>query len=123
MKKLILFMCAAMILVSCNKEKHDENVCPTINRDAVSSNAFNHFDSTYVGAKNVVWFNVDSKSICAVFDLNNSEYEVSYNNSGVLISEEIDVENEQEGEHEDADDDDDERNEGCECDREDENED
>jgi len=123
MKKLIPIICGLLLVVSCNKEGVEENVCPTITRENVSSNAINHFDSTYVGASDVVWFNVDGKSICAVFDLNNYEYEVSYSNDGNFISEEKELENEQEGEHEDADDDDDDRDEGCECDRDDEDED
>ena len=115
-------ICAAVLLVSCDKEDRNENVCPTMLRESIPSNALNHFDSTYVGASNVAWFNVDSKSICAVFDLNNNEYEVIYDNSGVFVSEEFEAENDQEGNHEDADDED-EREEGCECDREGDHED
>jgi major membrane immunogen (membrane-anchored lipoprotein) len=122
MKKLITIICAAVLLVSCNKEDRNENVCPTMQRESIPSSALNHFDSTYVGASNVTWFNVDSKSICAVFDLNNNEYEVIYNNAGGFVSEEIELENEQEGKHEDATDENDDE-EGCECDRESEHED
>ena len=118
MKKLITIICATVLLVSCNKEDRKENVCPTMQRASIPSSALDHFDSTYVGASSVAWFNVDSKSICAVFDLNNNEYEVIYNNAGGFVSEEIELENEQEGKHEDANDE-----EGCECDREGEHED
>lgn len=122
MKKLIPVICGFLLFASCNKEETEENVCPTITRESVSANALAHFDSTYAGASNVVWFNVDGTAICAVFDLNNSEYEVVYNNNGGFVSEEIEAANEQEGEHEEADDDNG-REESCECDREDGDED
>lgn len=117
MKKVIPFIFGLLVVVSCNKEETNEVQCPTISRSNIPANALSHFDENYKGASNAVWFNVDSREICAVFDLNNHEYEVVYSNSGDFKSQEIEDQNEQEGEHEEADDDG--QDEGCECDRED----
>ena len=117
MNKIIATFCIFTLLVSCNKEDHDENKCPTVTRSGVPSNALSNFDSKYDGATDVVWFYTDSKEFTAVFDLNGEEYEVQYDSTGNFISEEIEVENELEGENEDED-----ENEGCECDRDDDDE-
>jgi len=114
MKKLMPFFIGLILFVACDKEDQDANICPTIERGTVPTPALSHFDSTYVGATDIVWFNADSQGYTAVFDLSNVEYEVNYNSAGTFVSQEIVVESQNEGDEED---DDEGVEEACECDR------
>ena len=113
MKRKMLIVCSLVFLSSCEKEgefhpfKRKEKKCAIVQSDAIPTTVQKTMTERYSGATNLIWFDKDGSSFCAVFKIQDAEKKVFFGLDGQFISEETEVENDNEdNQNEDS---------GCEC--------
>lgn len=116
MKKLLAIVLTLVTLVSCEKldllSKHKKDKpCAVVAAETMPSKVTASFQTKYLGVTVEKWFNKDNNGYCALFTLNGKKTLSQFNNDGVFLNEETDVE--QEGNHQDDNDND--SDSGCEC--------
>jgi len=107
MNKVLILLFSAFALSSCEMEDEKDRPCPIVASEKIPDEVMTGFKTEYPADSVITWFNKDNNGYVALFNHNNTKKLAQFDNKGIFVKEEPEME--QDGEHHDDDD------KGCDC--------